>query len=119
LRKDLYAKEIQNLDSLRQTLKREMLEQSKQKSGGEIVIKMDKGNENILINQLYIYKQINNYSKKIIEIEKRIPLYEKCYFIISHLNETGKKSGFGGLMRVIIGAVTLSILSIVVILIKE
>lgn len=114
--KDLYTQEIENLDSLKKILNQVMLEQAKQKEGSEMTINMGKSGENDLINPLSVYNQVNSYAERIVGLEERIPLYEKCYFIVSHLNETGQKSGFGGLMRAIIGAIAFGFIGIITIL---
>ncbi|MAC96409.1 MAG: hypothetical protein CMC96_13015 [Flavobacteriales bacterium] len=111
--KDLYTQEIQNLDSLKKILNRVMLEQTKQKESSEMTINMGKSGDSELINPLSVYNQVNTYAERIVGLEERIPLYEKCYFIVSHLNETGQKSGFGGLMRAIIGAIVFGFIGII------
>lgn len=118
MQKELYVQEIQNLDSLKKILNLVMLEQAKQKEGSEMTINMGKSGESELINPLSVYNQVNTYVERLADLEERIPLYEKCYFIISHLNETGQKSGFGGLARALIGAIILGFIGIISVLSK-
>lgn len=117
--KDLYTQEIQNLDSLKKILNQVMLEQAKQKEGSEMTINMGKSGESDLINPLSVYNQVNTYAEKIVDLEERIPLFEKCYFIVSHLNETGQKSKLGGLMRAIIGAIAFGFIGVIAVLSKN
>lgn len=117
-KKEMYIQEIQDLDSLKRILNQVMLEQSKQREGSEMTINMGKSGDSDLINPLSVYNQVSNYSEKITELEERIPLYEKCYFIVSHLNETGQKSGYGGLMRAIILGVVFGFIGVITILFK-
>jgi len=117
--KNLFVQEIKNLDSLKKILNQVMLEQAKQKEGSEMTINMGKSGESDLINPLSVYDQVNTYTEKIVNLEERIPLFEKCYFIVSHLNETGQKSKFGGLMRAIIGAIAFGFIGIIAVLSKN
>ncbi|KAB1064858.1 YveK family protein [Salibacter halophilus] len=116
--KHLYENEIQNLDSLKKILNQVMLEKANHREGSEMTINMGESGESDLINPLSVYNQVSSYSEKITELEERIPLYEKCYFIVSHLNDTGQKSGFGGLFRAFIGAVLFGFLGIIRVLSK-
>jgi hypothetical protein len=116
MQKKLYLSEIQGLDSLKIILNNVMLEQAKAKESSEMTINMGQSNQSDLINPLSVYAQVSDYTQRIANLNEQIPLYEKCYFVVSHLNDTGQKSGFGGLLRTLLGVVIFGLLSALIIL---
>lgn len=116
MQKKLYLSEIQGLDSLKIILNNVMIEQAKAKESSEMTINMGQSNQSDLINPLSVYSQVSDYTQRIANLNEQIPHYEKCYFVVSHLNETGQKSGLGGVLRALVGAVIFGLLSAIIVL---
>ena len=116
IQKDLYKSEINGLDSLKTILNNVMIEQANAGENNKVTINMGQSGQNGFLSPLEIYAQVNIYTQKIIEIEEKMPLFRSCYIVVSHLNEIGHKSGVGGLLRAIFGAILFVLIASIFIL---
>ncbi|MEQ8624178.1 MAG: hypothetical protein RJQ00_04970 [Vicingaceae bacterium] len=119
IQKDLYESEIADLDSLKTILNNVMIKQSEPTQNNEVTINMGQSGENAFLSPLDIYTQVNIYTQRIVEIEEQLPLFESCYFVVSHLNEIGHKSGVGGLLRAIYGSILFVLVASIFVIIKS
>lgn len=117
IQKKQYKKEIDGLDSLKSILNNVLIEQAKA-SKGEMTINLGQSNQSESFNPLKIYRQVEEYTQNITEIEEQLPLYEQCYFVVSHLNQTGQKTTFSGFIRAVIGALVFAIIAAFIIIAK-
>lgn len=112
--------EILKLDTLKSVLNKVMIEQSKSnsKSNTGTTINMGQSQDQFKLNPLDIYNQIISYSKDIVIIDEKLQYYDSCYEIRTHFSAFGRKSGFGGLNRALIGALIFFVLGSIFIVIK-
>ena len=106
LKKEMYMQEMKNLDSLKSTINKVLLEQAKSNSnstntGGSI--SLGQNESPIKINLLDIYKEHMSYSYAITDIEKDILNQAKCYQVHSHFNHFGYEISFSKKIRMLIG----------------
>lgn len=110
--RQVYLNEMQKLDTLAMVLNKALIERSKipGQASSNTHITLGDEQKNNEINALDLQDRSIFYAQKVSKIDVEIQEHETCYFVNSHLNPYGEKTGYGRLSRAIV--VSLSVFGI-------
>ncbi len=104
--RNVYVNEMQKIDTLLKVMNQVMLVQAAQpSSSGDMTVNM--GNEKALNDEhssIKLHDRSIFYAQRISKIDLDIQKHQSPYFVISHLNTLGDKTGAGALTRTIYGS---------------
>lgn len=110
--RQIYLKEMAKLDTLAVVLNTALIERSKipGQASSNTHITLGDEQQSSEINALDLQDRSIFYAQRISKIDVEIQEHETCYFVNSHLNPYGEKTGYGRLSRAIV--VSLSVFGI-------
>jgi hypothetical protein len=120
--REVYVKEMQTIDTLTKYMNQAMLAnaQSGASKTDETYIMLGAENKTSRpVNAIDLQDKYIFYAQKIAKIDVSIQEHQTVYFVNSHLNPYGEKIGYGGLMRALIGSISLFLVtSLIIYLVK-
>ena len=120
--KAIFEKEMESLDTLMKVINKSMLEQSKlaNSGGSDTYVMMGAKEDNRKNNDpLEIQNRYINYGKEISTLNNQITLLNSCYVVNAHLNNFGKKVGFGRFSRAAIFSAGALILTLLILFLRR